>query len=95
LGGLLNTELLRGRINVPGLIGVIVFYIVILVVGIVASWWGMRKNKQQSNTASEDVMIAGRNIGLFVGIFTMTGEYQNFSGSALICTWHCSFGIKI
>ncbi|KAK2161198.1 hypothetical protein LSH36_120g12004 [Paralvinella palmiformis] len=73
LSGLLNTELLRGKINVPGLIGVVFFYIVILVVGIVASWWGMRKAKHQNSTETEEVMLAGRNIGLFVGIFTMTG----------------------
>ena len=90
-GGLLNTEFLRGKINIPGLIGVIVFYVVILVVGILASWWGMRKAKKQSNTESEDVMLAGRNIGVFVGIFTMTGEWHHalFDNNELTQLYTC------
>lgn len=59
-------------VNVAGLIAVIVFYILILAVGIIAG----RKSKKSADgsTDSEEVMVAGRNIGLFVGVFTMTGE---------------------
>ena len=59
-------------VNVAGLIAVIVFYILILAVGIIAG----RKSKKSSdgNTDTEEVMVAGRNIGLFVGTFTMTGK---------------------
>ena len=59
-------------VNVAGLIAVIVFYILILAVGIIAG----RKSKKLSdgNTDTEEVMVAGRNIGLFVGTFTMTGK---------------------
>ncbi len=52
-----------------GLAAVIVFYIVILAIGLFASW----KKKTLSQTDSEDIMLAGRDIGAFVGIFTMTG----------------------
>ena len=59
-------------VNVAGLIAVIVFYILILAVGIIAG----RKSKKSSDgkTDTEEVMVAGRNIGLFVGTFTMTGK---------------------
>lgn len=55
-------------INVAGIISIILFYILILAVGI----WAGRK-KEAGNDSEEEVMLAGRSIGLFVGIFTMTG----------------------
>jgi high affinity choline transporter 7 len=67
-------------LNVLGLVGIIVFYLLILGVGL----WAAFKKKRNSNddlceggektTESEDVMLAGRDIGLFVGGMTMTGE---------------------
>lgn len=57
-------------INVAGVISIILFYILILGVGI----WAARK-KEAGNDSEEEVMLAGRNIGLFVGIFTMTGNF--------------------
>lgn len=56
--------------NVPGIIAVVVFYILILAVGIIA---GRKSKSTEANADSEEVMVAGRNIGMFVGIFTMTG----------------------
>lgn len=55
-------------VNVPGLIAVIIFYVLILVIGL----WAARKTKGKDN---EDMMLAGRNIGMTVGIFTMTGKH--------------------
>ena len=55
-------------INIAGVVSVVIFYILILAVGI----WAGRK-KEAGNDSEEEVMLAGRNIGLFVGIFTMTG----------------------
>lgn len=57
-------------INIAGVISIILFYILILAVGI---WAGAKK--ESGNDSEEEVMLAGRNIGLFVGIFTMTGNY--------------------
>lgn len=54
---------------ISGLISVVLFYLVILAVGI----WAGRK-KEEGNDSEEEVMLAGRSIGLFVGIFTMTGN---------------------
>ncbi len=56
-------------LNIAGIASIILFYLLILVVGI----WAGRKNEEGNNT-EEEVMLAGRNIGLFVGIFTMTGK---------------------
>ena len=60
-------------VNIPGLIAVIIFYIIIFLVGILAA----RKKKsgdEATRGEGEEVMLAGRNIGLFVGTFTMTGK---------------------
>lgn len=59
-------------INIAGVISIILFYILILAVGI----WAGRK-KEAGNDSEEEVMLAGRNIGLFVGIFTMTGKVNS------------------
>lgn len=58
-------------VHVPGVIAIVFFYLLILAVGI----WASRKSKSsEKNADSEEVMLAGRNIGLMVGVFTMTGE---------------------
>ncbi|XP_003738335.1 high-affinity choline transporter 1 [Galendromus occidentalis] len=60
-------------VNFAGIISVVLFYILILAVGI----WAGRKSGKRSGEEGEadDVMLAGRNIGLFVGIFTMTATW--------------------
>ncbi|KAF6772542.1 hypothetical protein AHF37_08559, partial [Paragonimus kellicotti] len=63
----------RKMLYVPGLIAIIIFYLLILLVG----FWAARKSRKRTadTTESEEVMLAGRNIGLVVGIFTMTGSW--------------------
>lgn len=56
-------------INIGGIVAIVVFYLLILFVGI----WAAKK-KGSGSESEEEVMLAGRNIGLFVGIFTMTGK---------------------
>jgi len=58
-------------INIAGVVSITLFYLLILGVGI----WAGRK-KEEGNDSEEEVMLAGRSIGLFVGIFTMTGKSQ-------------------
>ncbi|XP_050293966.1 high-affinity choline transporter 1 [Anthonomus grandis grandis] len=70
-------------INIAGVLSIVIFYIVILAVGV----WAGRK-KEEGNDSEEEVMLAGRNIGLFVGIFTMTatwvgGGYINGTAEAV------------
>jgi high affinity choline transporter 7 len=62
----------RKMINIAGIISIVLFYILILGVGL----WAARK-KQSGDDSEEEVMLAGRSIGLFVGIFTMTGESKH------------------
>lgn len=54
---------------VAGLVGIIVFYLAILGVGI----WASRKAKDNSE---EEMMLAGRNLGFIVGALTLVGEYK-------------------
>ncbi len=56
-------------VNWWGVAGVIVFYLLILCIGLFASW----KNKSYKKADSETVMLAERSIGLWMGMFTMTG----------------------
>uniref|UniRef100_A0A182N4P0 High-affinity choline transporter 1 n=1 Tax=Anopheles dirus TaxID=7168 RepID=A0A182N4P0_9DIPT len=70
-------------INIAGVVSIVLFYILILAVGI----WAGRK-KESGNDSEEEVMLAGRSIGLFVGIFTMTatwvgGGYINGTAEAI------------
>lgn len=70
-------------INIAGVISIVLFYLLILGVGI----WAARK-KEAGNDSEEEVMLAGRSIGLFVGIFTMTatwvgGGYINGTAEAI------------
>ena len=67
-------------INVAGLISIIVFYLVVLLIGLWAGWKQRKVAKQQGRSASseEEVMLAGRDIGLFVGILTMGGKTINW-----------------
>jgi high affinity choline transporter 7 len=55
---------------IGGLVSIIIFYVLILGVGI---WAGRKQKSTEQNPDTEEVMLAGRNIGLIVGIFTMTG----------------------
>ena len=57
-------------VHIPGLISIIVFYLLILVIGL----WAARKTGfRNKNLKIDDVMLANRSIGVFVGCFTMTG----------------------
>ena len=57
-------------LNVAGLILLIAFYVLILIVGIVAARWKM-KNTTDRLEAS---LVANRDINVVVGILTMSGE---------------------
>ncbi len=58
-------------INVLGLSALVVFYGLILTIGILAAW--LKTRKRINGGGSDTVIVAGRDIGLFVGVFTMTG----------------------
>ncbi|VDI52539.1 solute carrier family 5 (high affinity choline transporter), member 7 [Mytilus galloprovincialis] len=57
-------------VYVPGLVSVIVFYVIFLLLGLWAAWKSRKVTKN-----SEDVLLAGRSIGMLLGIFTMTATW--------------------
>lgn len=72
-------------VNVPGLVVLLVFYLVIFVVGVLAA----RKRKQNDRTSQmESSIVADRSISTLVGIFTMTattvgGGYINGTAESI------------
>ena len=59
-------------LNIPGLVAIIIFYIMILGVGFWAAW--KRKKAIANDNNTNEIMLAGRSIGTFVGCLTMTGN---------------------
>ena len=62
-------------INIPGLVAVIIFYVLILVIGII----GGRKTARSSN--AEEIFVANRSIGMWLSYFTLTGEITRPGGT--------------
>ncbi|XP_070694325.1 high-affinity choline transporter 1-like [Pempheris klunzingeri] len=60
-------------IHAEGLVAIVIFYVLILFVGIWAAW--KNKNSAHGGDRSESIMVGGRDIGLFVGGFTMTATW--------------------
>ena len=77
---------MEGSLNVWGLVAVIAFYVAILLIGVYASY----RKKSISSQKTEDVMLAGRDIGLLVGIFTMTGGNLILAPRHPVCTYRGS-----
>lgn len=64
-------------VSVSGVVSLIFFYLAILSIGIYASW-RRKKNADLSESAEDkenEVILAGRNIGLWIGCFTMTATW--------------------
>ncbi|KAL8610188.1 hypothetical protein ACOMHN_005961 [Nucella lapillus] len=59
-------------VNVAGLVGIIVFYLLILVVGVLAA---RKTGLKVHNLSRQDVILAGRNIGITIGIFTTVSTW--------------------
>ncbi|XP_053384137.1 high-affinity choline transporter 1-like [Mercenaria mercenaria] len=57
-------------VHIPGLIAIIVFYLIILSIGL---WAGRKARERGSNV--ENMMIAGRKFGLVVGSITLTATW--------------------
>ena len=65
-------------LNIPGIIVMAGFYVLILGTGIWASMRSKKEERKCTGDGMEITLLAGRNINLLVGIFTLTGE-QTFS----------------
>ncbi|TSQ01572.1 High affinity choline transporter 1 [Bagarius yarrelli] len=62
-------------IHVEGLVAIGLFYLLILFVGIWAAWKNKNSGVADRKHQSESIMVGGRDIGLFVGAFTMTATW--------------------
>ena len=86
-------------LNVAGLISIIIFYLAILGIGLFAAWKKNKHSKQNSTTTQDEtneVILAGRTIGMFIGCFTMTGKcYFSRSPDAIILLTLFSFWFMI
>lgn len=60
-------------LNIPGVIAVVVFYILILGTGIWAARKSRNTERKRCGDQAEVVLLGNRSISLLVGIFTMTG----------------------
>ena len=68
---LLDTRIIPSKLNLPGLLDVMAFYVVISAMGIPAT---CRKRAIPSNRRSEYVMLAGRNMNTALSVLTLTGQ---------------------
>lgn len=62
-------------LNIPGLIMMVVFYLLVLGIGI---WASVKSKKMEKNSQSGQVevsFLANRSVSLVVGVFTMTGKF--------------------
>ncbi|XP_009904449.2 high affinity choline transporter 1 [Dryobates pubescens] len=60
-------------LNLPGLVSLSVFFILTLATGIWASW--KSKKDQQNRSPTEMAIVGGRNINVFLGLFTATATW--------------------
>ncbi|KAJ4933605.1 hypothetical protein JOQ06_030431 [Pogonophryne albipinna] len=61
--------------HAEGLVAIVIFYLMILFVGIWAAWKNKSSGGAEGGDRSERIMVGGRDIGLFVGGFTMTATW--------------------
>lgn len=59
-------------VDIPGLCSIIVFYVLILAIGVFAA---RKTGFKTKNLKVSELMLANRSIGLFVGTFTMTATW--------------------
>uniref|UniRef100_A0A3P9N094 High-affinity choline transporter 1-like n=1 Tax=Poecilia reticulata TaxID=8081 RepID=A0A3P9N094_POERE len=62
-------------LNIPGVVAVVLFYILILGTGVWAARKTRRIERKSSGDRTEVVLLGDRNISLVVGIFTMTATW--------------------
>ncbi|KAI9519580.1 hypothetical protein NQZ68_026785 [Dissostichus eleginoides] len=62
-------------VNIPGLIAMVFFYLLVLGTGIWASFKSKREQKRSAATGMDMALLGNRSISLVVGIFTMTATW--------------------
>lgn len=59
--------------NIPGVIAMALFYMLILGTGLWAARKARRAERKSQGDRTEVVLLGDRNIGLLIGVFTMSG----------------------
>lgn len=62
-------------LNVPGLVATVVFYLLVLGIGVWASVKSKRDERRTQADHADMALLGNRNIHLVMGIFTTTGEF--------------------
>ena len=62
-------------INLVGISSVGVFYLLVLMVGVYGAWKQKKSSAGHNSEKPEEIMLAKRNLGIFVGVLTMTGFF--------------------
>ncbi|XP_033493413.1 high-affinity choline transporter 1-like [Epinephelus lanceolatus] len=62
-------------VNIPGVIAMVFFYLLVLGTGIWASFKSRRKQQKSAASGMEMTLLGNRSINLVVGIFTMTATW--------------------
>lgn len=75
-------------LNIPGVVAVVVFYILILATGIWAARKARKAERKSHGGQAEVVLLGDRSISLLVGVFTMTGTSP--SGPRVAPKWSIS-----
>uniref|UniRef100_UPI00398F120A high-affinity choline transporter 1-like n=1 Tax=Pristiophorus japonicus TaxID=55135 RepID=UPI00398F120A len=75
-------------VNAGGVVAIVLFYLVIVAIGVWAAWKHKYKTSHAELRRNEVIMIGRRDIGLLLGIFTMTatwvgGAYINGTAEAV------------
>ncbi|XP_041803697.1 high-affinity choline transporter 1-like isoform X2 [Chelmon rostratus] len=76
-------------VNIPGVIAMVFFYLLVLGTGIWASFKSKREQKKSAATGMEMALLGNRSISWVVGVFTMTGGTMSvvLDLSYTICIW--------
>lgn len=61
-------------VNIPGVVMMVVFYLMVLGIGVWAMFKSRKKQKKSGATGMEMVLLGNRSVNVVVGAFTMTGK---------------------
>lgn len=65
-------------VNIPGVIVMVFFYLLVLATGMWGFLISKRKQKKTAATGMEMTLLGNRSLNWVVGVFTMTGEEKLF-----------------
>lgn len=76
-------------VNIPGVIAMVVFYLLVLLTGIWASFKSRRRQKKTAASTMEMTLLGNQGINWVVGVFTMTGEESSVLRSSMFFGFAC------